>query len=324
MARLGMDAARLSGNAQLFHWTDYVYPTIRSGPNAPRIVATVHDVAFLNAERWHGPQESKKLEARFRRALARTDIIVCPSEASARELSRNVKLETEVEVIPFGVDHIASPDAQRGRERAAELLESTSPYAIAIGTIEPRKNHATLLAAFEQLEPSMPLLVLGAPGWESEQVIDRLRRPDTLGFPCAWLENCEDDLAFDLLAGASMLVYPSSLEGFGFPPLEALALGVPVLAGNCAALVETLGDAAVFCEGSDAEGLARSVARLGADRELRRSLVERGKQRVRSMTWQGCARRHLEIYDQVLASERSPRVGVVPTGATRGAGATRE
>ena len=159
----------------------------------------------------------------------------------------------------------------------------------------------------------MPLVVIGAPGWLSQDVVARLRRPETLGFACAWLEDCEDHDAFDLLAGAEVLVYPSSLEGFGFPPLEALALGVPVVAGQCAALVETLGDAALFCEGSEAAAIAASVARLRSDRDLVARLRERGAQRTRAMSWEQCARRHLELYDQVLASDPAQRRGALST-----------
>ncbi len=105
---------------------------------------------------------------------------------------------------------------------------------------------------------------------------------------------------FRYLAHALLLAYPSQLEGFGFPPLEAAALGTPVLAGDTPALREVLADAACFCAPEDQDAIDAGLERLLVDKELRDELVERGRQRVQQFTWRDCARRHAALYREVV------------------------
>lgn len=297
LAKVGIDAARLAGGAEIFHWTDYVHPPVSRRGRA--VVQTVHDVAFLEDTRYHGGN-TRRLRRRFMAALARTDLVVCPSQATARALARHLPHHPPVRVIPFGADHASRRPAQAalGRARAAEILGTGDPYLVALGTLEPRKNHETLLDALEHLAARalrIPLLLIGGPGWESERLRARLAsRAQT--FPCAWLADAEDRRAMSLLAGARALVYPSSLEGFGFPPLEALSLGVPVVAGNAEALRETLGDAALFVDGRDCVALASAIRSLHADAALRARLLAAWRERAPRFRWARAARAHADAY----------------------------
>jgi O-antigen biosynthesis alpha-1,3-rhamnosyltransferase len=306
LSRLGLDATRLSGTSRLFHWTDYVYPPVSSHAS---VVQTVHDLAFLSDPRFHGIKQSCVLEARFARALARADRIICPSEASANDLRHHYPDHAPIHVIPFGVDHVARFDANAlaGRALAADYLQSSEPYLCCLGTLEPRKNHTSLLQAWEGLPaPRPPLLLIGAPGWESTQLQQGLtERREGL----AWTGSISDASLFDLLAGARALLYPSSLEGFGFPPMEALELGIPPLVGDCSALREQLGDAALYVDGRDPVALGSAMQKITTDKSLRSRILNAWRERSPRLTWRACAKAHREVYESALdgGRERSCR-----------------
>ncbi|MCB9880357.1 MAG: glycosyltransferase family 4 protein [Planctomycetes bacterium] len=304
LAKFGIDASRLvrshhSASIDAFHWTDYVYPPVRAG--LP-VTMTVHDIAFAQDTSLHGSAASAALEARFEVALARARAIVCPTRATAQRLRARWPEAPTAHVIPFGADHVrCSPDEQeqrraRGMDLARELTGS-GDFVLAIGTVEPRKNHATLLDALDLLARSgfvVPLIVIGARGWECDAVALRLRSAQR--FPCHWLDAATDSVTLELLAAARILVYPSNLEGFGFPPLEALESGVPAIVGSCASMHETCGDAAVRVDGSDAEELARSVSQLMSDEDLRTQCLEAWGERRSRFTWERCATDHAAFW----------------------------
>ncbi|MFQ5503946.1 MAG: glycosyltransferase family 4 protein [Planctomycetota bacterium] len=304
LALLGLDAARLAGDADLFHWTDYVYPPVRRGKERPRVVQTVHDLAFMADARFHGKLGSRRLRKRIARALARADLLVCPSEATARDVQRYFPDHPPLRVVPFGVDHVERfrSDPERGRRLAAERLRTSAPYLIALATLEPRKNHCALIEALCILEErgrSVPLLCVGGRGWENEQLFARLSSSE-LPFPCAFTGCIEDAEMFDLLAGAMALVYPSSLEGFGFPPMEALELGVPAIVGDCAAIREQLGDAGLYVNGSDPASIASGIDGLLAEPDSSEQHLRAWHARRARFRWQRSAESHLEIYESLI------------------------
>ena len=302
LAAVGLDAARLAGPAELFHWMDYVYPPLRR--KGIRVVQTVHDIAFLEDESFHGEKGSRLLSRRFGDALQGSDLLLCPSQSSKLALERQFATLPPIRVIPFGADHVHrfNPKAERGRSRIDKIFGSKAPYMLALGTLEPRKNHAQLLRAWQSLESAKErprLVIIGARGWGAEALHAGLQSIDKSEGLC-WLEGVEDVELFDILAGARALLYPSSLEGFGFPPLEALNLGVPVLAGDCAALKEQLGDAALFVDGQDVDAIANGMRRLARDTALRCSLQANWEKRAARYLWATSARQHAQAYFDLL------------------------
>ena len=174
------------------------------------------------------------------------------------------------------------------------------PYILMLGTIEPRKNHLRLLQAWKQLPQPRPFLVIvGRPGWECEPIVAEIEAA-VQRRQARWHRACDDARVFRYMAHATALAYPSRLEGFGFPPLEAAALGTPVLAGDTPALREVMQDAACFCDPEDTDAVAEALARLVEDEELRRRLVARGLERVKRFTWQECAHRHATVYREAM------------------------
>ncbi len=285
LARIGMGADRLCGRPAVFHWTDYVQPPV----NDATPVLTVHDLAFAEDETLHGRRQSRILLARTRLAASRAALILTPTQATARAVETHLGIETSrIRVIPFGADHV--PAAKHG----AHPLGGAD-YVLQVGTLEPRKNHLRLLRAWRQLPPPRPrLVVIGRPGWLCDDIVRALRGTHKEGV--RWIPSADDATLWRYMAHARALVYPSLLEGFGFPPIEAMALGVPVLAADIAALREVLGEAAVFAAPTDIDALRDGLERVVGDEAQRRTCVAAGRVRARAYAWDECARAHAAAY----------------------------
>jgi alpha-1,3-rhamnosyl/mannosyltransferase len=196
-----------------------------------------------------------------------------------------------VAVTPYGIDPAFTPGP--GPDDRAE------PYLLAVGTLQPRKNLEAALAAFERLHAGgleHRLVVAGARGWRDEELVARLRaspaaaRIDLAG-------RVDDAALVALYRGAACLLFPSRAEGFGFPPLEAMACGTPVVAAAAGSLPEVVGDAAPLVPPEDHAALADAVARVLADPEAWRA---RGLAHAAGFTWARCAEQTVAAYRTTL------------------------
>lgn len=288
LARMGLDAARLSGCPGVFHWTDTVHPPIRH----TKVLLTVHDVAFAEDTGFHGPA-ALGLQARCRAAVAQAAAIVTPTRATALALEEHFHPTVPVHVIPFGADHLlqrAVPGGPRPVPRR--------PFLLCLGTIEPRKNHLRLLAAYRNLPTPRPdLVVVGRAGWCCDEIVAALRA--AVGSGVHWLADASDQQVTLLLASALAMVYPSQLEGFGFPPLEAMAVGTPVVAGDTPALREVLGTAALFVDPLDVEAITEGLRLIVHDENTARRLRNEGPARAATFRWLDCATAHARLYHEI-------------------------
>lgn len=278
-----------TGPVDVVHATNFVAPPAR----AP-VVVTVHDVTFVRYPELCTP-DTLRYPGLIRRALGRGATIHTPSEFVADEVREHFGVAPErVVAVHSGIPPVRDGDPTRGA-----TLAGAPRYVLALGTIEPRKNLTTLVRAFDRVaanDPDLHLVLAGPPGWDAPRVqsaIDSIRaraRVVQTGFVTG------ADRA-DLLAGATVFAYPSVYEGFGFPPLEAMLCGVPVVAGAAGALPEVLGDAAEFVEPRDVDGLANAVGALAVpDAPRRAELVARGTARVRRYDWTTTADRMVALY----------------------------
>jgi alpha-1,3-rhamnosyl/mannosyltransferase len=177
-------------------------------------------------------------------------------------------------------------DAAAGRRRAG-----SDRYVLALGTVEPRKDLPTLVAAFDlaaAVVDDLALVVAGPDGWGVEafdRAVANARHRERI-HRLGWVD---DRARADLLAGARSLAFPSIYEGFGLPPLEAMAAGVPVVCSDLAVLVEVTGDAARHVPAGDPDALAAALVALEGDEALRADLIRRGEAHVGRFTWDACA-----------------------------------
>ena len=280
-----------TGAVDVVHATNFVAPPAR----AP-IVVTVHDVTFIRYPELCTP-DTLRYPRLLERAIARGAVVHTPSEFVAAEVREFFTIDAD-RVVPI---HSGIPDVVRGDPVAGARAAGGARYVLALGTIEPRKNLLTLVEAFDRVarhDEELRLVVAGPPGWDADRVAaaisgararDRIVR---LGFVA-------DQLRGDLLAGATVFAYPSLYEGFGFPPLEAMRAGVPVVASTAGSLPEILGDAALLVAPSDVDALAAAIedfAHADPARSARVDAIERGFARVGRYQWDDTAARLTDLY----------------------------
>lgn len=261
-------------------------PLVPARPVAMPLVVTVHDVLAWAHPEWMGRENVLQHRLVLQRVLARAAMVLTSSEFTAGELRERFGLE-RVAVVPLGADEAFSPEGERG------VAGVEGPYLLAVGTLQPRKDLETALAAFEHCAAagaSHALVVAGARGWHDDATVARL-----LASPFAsrihLLGHVGEAALVRALRGADALLFPSRHEGFGLPPLEAMACGTPVVAVRATAVPEVAGDAAVLVEPGDANAFATALLALLDDPGRRSSLRARGLRRAATFTWA----RHAEL-----------------------------
>lgn len=269
------------------HGTNFVVPPTR---NAARIV-TVHDLTSVRFPQLTTPA-SRRYPDLVRKAVATGAHVHTLSTSASEDVQELLGVPAErVHVIPPGLATVP----------ATASVTPSSPYVFAIGTIEPRKDYPTLVEAFDilaQQHDDVQLLIAGERGWGAD-AFDRAISNAKHAQRIRVLGRISADQYDHLLRGASVLAYPSLYEGFGYPPLEAMRVGVPVVATNVASLPETCGDAAVLVEPRKPDVFADALERVLNDNELREELVTRGKARVSSLRWAEAASQFVALYKEL-------------------------
>lgn len=280
---------RFVGPADVVHATNFVLPALARTPG----VVTVHDLSFERDDTWPGGERLRKLVPW---SLERAAAAVVPSETVAEELRRRYGLaDSRVHVTHEGV----APEffgATRLSAAALGRMGIPGRFVLAVGTIEPRKNLRRLLDAWALVGGDLDgwtLVIAGPKGWGGN--LPPVDGVVLLG----WVA---DETLPGLLAAADVFCYPSLYEGFGLPPLEAMAAGTPALAGRYSAAPEVLGDAALLVDPTDVEELAEGLRRLGGDDNLRRQLAMTGRARAASFTWETTALQTKKVYESVAGS----------------------
>ena len=278
---------------------NFVPPPTRSR----RLVLTVHDLAFrLYPET--APLATRRWLARLDRALDQAAEIIVPSESTRTDLLRQYALEpARITVIHHGVDHGRyRPASPQEVERVRARYRIDGPYLLFVGGIEPRKNLPGLLRAYARFpEASRPALVIAGASvaWNLEGMTALRDALDVLSSghraKVILTGYVHDREKVALYTGAEALVFPSRYEGFGFPVLEAMACGTPVVTSNVSSLPEVAGDAAVLVNPDDDRDLSGGIRRILEDRTLRERLREAGRARASAFTWDQAARSTAEV-----------------------------
>jgi glycosyltransferase involved in cell wall biosynthesis len=288
-------------NLDLLHSTDFIPPLRLRGFKS---VITVHDLAFL---RWPHflTEESARYYGQVEAAVERADHIIAVSESTKNDL---VKLlgapRAKITVVHEAADPLYRP---MSRAEALASIGSKFPlpdeFILFVSTIEPRKNIATLLHAYRRLLDSykirVGLVLAGATGWLADQIFETVEQLD-LQRHVTFLGRVQNGDLLYLYNLARCLAHPAYYEGFGLPPLEAMACGTPVVVSNVSSLPEVVGDAALLIDPNNEEELAVALHRVLTDQTLHDSLRAKGLARARTFSWERTAEETLAVYQRTL------------------------
>ena len=288
--------------SDITHFFNYIVPPFVHGKK----VVTVHDMVYKAFPETVRGRTRFMLEAGLKRSMKRADIIVTDSEFSKSEIIKYFPHHRDkIRVVPCGAD-LERFRPCNDTERIAEVkksLEIDGDYFLYLGTIEPRKNLERLVSAYaafaKKAGNDAPKLVLaGGKGWLDHGIYSRVEKLG-LGDRVIFTKYVPSEDMQPLMCGALAFVFPSLYEGFGMPPLEAMACGVPVLTSGEASLPEVTGDCAVICDAYDSKSIAQGLYRLYTDKELRSELSRRGIERAQDFTWERSAKMLMDVYREL-------------------------
>lgn len=300
---LGTEAARL--RLDLLHSVDFIPPAF----GARRFVITVHDLSFLHFPQFLTAESRRYYNRQIDWAVRRADHILADSHATRSDLIALLGVPADkITTAPLGLDPVFYPRSE-GEARETVMRYGLEPgYVLFVGTLEPRKNLPGLLQAYrllldERVTPA-PLVIVGHKGWLYEEVFRRAEELQ-LGKQLRFVHAVPRSDLPALYSAAAVLTLPSFYEGFGFPPLEAMACGTPVVVSNRASLPEVVGEAGLLINPEDPEDLARALARALTDEPLRATMRAAGLAQAACFTWMETARRTLEAYQRTIFPSRT-------------------
>jgi glycosyltransferase involved in cell wall biosynthesis len=296
-------ALRQAG-VDLLHAMAFVSPLIQPCPS----VVTVYDLSFLRFPESFRPLQRLYLRLFTGHSVRRARRVIAISHSTRRDVVRFLgKPADRVDVIYCGVDdrfRPAEPAAVAAFRRQKGL---PARFLLFLGTLEPRKNLMALLQAYAQLaaaqgDPPPPLVIAGGQGWHYQEIfaaVERLNLAGRVIFP-GYVPEGEKPLWYN---AAELFVYPSLFEGFGLPPLEAMACGTPVVVSDASSLPEVVGDAGVRVPPTDRDALADAMAALLGSPLARAERRAKGLEQAARFSWQEAAHQTARVYERALNAE---------------------
>lgn len=302
-ARLYWPIQAFVGPVALFHATDFTLPPTLPGT---KTILTVHDLSYVRTPETAPPVLKAYLDRTVPWSVRRATHVIADSHATKADLVELYETPPEkITVLHSGVNPLYTPI--HAPQRLHEVREKygiplDKPYIFSIGTVQPRKNYARLVEALVALGPrykDIQLVIAGGKGWLDApifEVVQRLGAEDRVHFT-GYVEDIDVPA---LYSGALCTGYVSLYEGFGFPVLESMACGTPVVTSNVSSLPEVAGEAALTVDPYDIEAIADALQKLIDNPSLHEQLVQAGFQQVRHFTWEATAHHLLDIYRAVL------------------------
>lgn len=289
----------------LFHGTNYEVPLW----NRQRNVLTIHDLSILLHPDYHERDLVRRARRRLPLMVRSAAKIIAVTESMKREICDYLGVKPERVAV--------TPEAPRRAFRRMPLEQTVETrrrhgieddFILFVGTIEPRKNLLTLVRALDEILRNTSLrpqlVIAGGKGWLMDELFSFIESSG-IGGRVRFIGYTSDNDLRALYSSCRISVYPSLYEGFGLPPLEAMACGAPVITSRIPAIVETVGGAAILIDPADVVGLARSIAQLWDDERQRDQLSLAGLQRAAEFTWEKTAELTLDVYREVIARRKN-------------------
>jgi glycosyltransferase involved in cell wall biosynthesis len=292
-----------TGRFDVVHGPNFVVPPSCRGAE----VVTVHDLTCIRFPELC-TADTLQIPTLLRRAIARGAWVHTVSQFVADEVAEHFEIAADrVRVIHNGAPSICPESERAALADAGRALAGGADYLLSLGTIEPRKDIPGLIAAFDLVAPTHPglaLVIAGPDGWGAETVRSAIENSPNSSriLRTGWVDDLHRN---QLLAGAAAFVYPSIYEGFGLPPLEALAFGTPVVATRVGALPEVLADSVTWADPDDAVDLASAITGVLDDPEAAASRTRVGRERLPHFNWDRSVDSLLELYGDATAERRT-------------------
>lgn len=278
-------------------------PSPLAPPRCPVPMAiTIHDVIGWDHPEWLTKANVMQLRTRLPKALKAGAHVITSSSYSRERIIEQLDLdESRVSVVVLGLDPRFNPDPDERDAQLLEALEVTRPFILTVGTLQPRKNVEAAIEAFERLDTDaddLDLVVVGARGWHEDELLARLDRSPARD-RISLLGRVTDEQLIALYRAADCFVFPSRYEGFGFPPLEAMACGTPVVSSGRTSLAEIVEGVGLVIDPDDPQQIADELRRVLSDSDLRRRLVDGGVAHAADFTWERCAAETTAVYETI-------------------------
>ncbi len=295
-----LPAAIRRDRARLLH-VNYVAPPLGACPH----IVTVHDISYDRFPAFFSPRDRWMLRTLVPLTMRRAAAVITVSQHARQEIIARYGLPTDKVAVTYeAAGEQFRPTADPSLRPRLDL-PAQAPYFLALGNLQPRKNIGRLIEAFAQARQApeladVHLVVAGKALWRESEIYAAVWQAGLTGAVHFPGYIAEADLPA-LYSSALAFVYPSLYEGFGLPPLEAMACGAPVICANVASLPEVVGDAALTVAPTDVPALAAALRQVAASPALRMQLRQRGEARAAQFSWRRCAEQTLEIYRQAAA-----------------------
>lgn len=297
---VGLPAMLQISPLDVFHGTNYCIPVFAPCPT----VVTFHDMSLLAQSNTHEAANVTRGKRRIPIMARRASMIIAPSEWTKNEIIKYLGIRPEkIRVIYEAAREKMGPLPLSACQRVIERHQIRRPYLLYVGTIEPRKNLLTLIRAYDELlktSSHRPQLVLcGGRGWLEGDVfklVEELRLQDQVRFT-GYIEDAELPA---LYSAAEVFIYPSLYEGFGLPPLEAMACGTPVISSNSSSLPEVVSGAGLMHDPNDYRALTESIVKFLEDAATRDYFKCAGLEQASRFSWERAARETQSVYDEIL------------------------
>lgn len=303
--RIPLPAEWFVGDIDVFHSPNFTLPPLRRAIG----VVTVHDLSFLRVPECADPGLRAFLADAVPAAVKRAHHVLADSENTRRDLIELLDAPPDkITVVPAGVDPTFCRVKDEARLQDVRVRYSLPErFILSVGRLEPRKNFPRLIAAYallrERLDPPHHLVIAGGRGWLDDEILaapERYGVEDWVHFPGF---VADEDLPA-LYSLADLFAFPSLYEGFGIPPLEAMACEVPTIVADNSSLPEVAGDAALLVPATDVDALAAALERGLTDAEWRSGAIRAGRRQAERYTWEAAARSLLRAYESALERGR--------------------
>jgi glycosyltransferase involved in cell wall biosynthesis len=268
-----------------------------------KLITSVHDFSFELYKEYHPKERIEYFENNFYRNIIKSNEIICFSEFIKKEILDRLDFkEEQVHVIYHGIDH----DLFRVYDNLSLDIVLPDKFLFCVGSIEPRKNLLGLLKAYSNLsaryKKEYKLVLAGFKGWNNKEIMDLINKNKKYIYYLGYISDIELAKVYNL---ASLFIYPSFYEGFGLPPLEAMACGTPVITSNVSSLPEVGGDAVIYCNPYDVEDIKNKIEMVLNDENGQKQMIEKGLQRAKQFTWEKAAKEHLRVFEEILDKLRA-------------------